>query len=637
MSDDDCNGLWGFDGPRIKKLEHIELVECAYKQIRKLGRVAGNTKGVSKNNLVALNKAIHDFGIDRWSLPRRNYLSMSPKGIKATILIESDKQQTPLSVQCGLKDEVVLPTLFSLWRCIDEADGKRQHVLPEVIISSGVSKFIIGGADLMLPGIEASFNGYFIEKVVKGQIVAICVRNNPYPIAIGIAAVNCRGIASCGLSGRGVIILHCFGDLLWHMAPIVPTKAHDESGQWFTATAIRGAIETLNGDDNNNEEHAGVDDNNNEVSIIFPEPSTVDIFLRLCLLEVIHHHSEDWFKIGSRCHSTTLIAEVYSVERTIIAKWAKYREAVQKGYKLVDVDEQAKFSDLNSFIMSKHNLNSKELRLKHGSDKQLKKWIQHFATRGLWKVPSGGTCKKFDGVYFVNLIHPLVVTHSLILSETQYPENCDTSVVEDSSSKISIRTLARPTAEARPIFMSGGIDMKNNRKCFVEPSQAHRCLKLYIKQNNLFRMDSQIYVDDVLKFVIFKDKATRQAFKELDVYLQNMPSDQLFKEFRDNCFNYFSAVVKNDVVLKVLDGKPDPIRIYHATIKGRKITRIEGISRYMLNEKDVATLFKNACSASSWVESCDVVEVQGFQSAKFIKSTLENEFKIPSKFINAKK
>ncbi|CAD7700468.1 unnamed protein product [Ostreobium quekettii] len=108
-----------------------------------------------------------------------------------------------------------VPTLFALW--------KLPGLCPAVTLKHWqVSKFVLDGADLMLPGVEVPAGG-FSRQFAEGGLVAVVAPGNPAVLAIGVAAMNSREAASrAGGKGRLVEILHSFGDLLWASHPEQP-------------------------------------------------------------------------------------------------------------------------------------------------------------------------------------------------------------------------------------------------------------------------------------------------------------------------------------------------------------------------------------------------------------------------------
>mmetsp|Transcript_12603 Transcript_12603/g.28558 ORF Transcript_12603/g.28558 Transcript_12603/m.28558 type:complete len:581 (-) Transcript_12603:83-1825(-) len=103
----------------------------------------------------------------------------------------------------------LFPTLHTLWM--------HPQILPELTIYAPVSKFVLNGADLMLPGVIVPANGVAgFGGVSKGQKRCIKIEGNPYPIAVGKMLVNQTQMEK--LKGKGLEVCHVFKDLLWALA-----------------------------------------------------------------------------------------------------------------------------------------------------------------------------------------------------------------------------------------------------------------------------------------------------------------------------------------------------------------------------------------------------------------------------------
>jgi translation initiation factor 2D len=108
----------------------------------------------------------------------------------------------PMLVDTGEKRGATLfPTLAGLWA----APG----TLPIVWVHPPVSKYLIGGADLMLPGLH-SIEG----SAQPTDYVALCIAGNPAAVAVG-RLLQTPGHAAAGQDGRLVESLHYYGDALW--------------------------------------------------------------------------------------------------------------------------------------------------------------------------------------------------------------------------------------------------------------------------------------------------------------------------------------------------------------------------------------------------------------------------------------
>ncbi len=83
--------------------------------------------------------------------------------------------------------------------------------LKKIAVDMGAVKFVVGGADIMRPGIVE-----VDESIQKNEVVAIVDVNNHKPLAIGEAlfsGVEMKQMAT----GKAVKNLHFVGDKLWNL------------------------------------------------------------------------------------------------------------------------------------------------------------------------------------------------------------------------------------------------------------------------------------------------------------------------------------------------------------------------------------------------------------------------------------
>ncbi|XP_031397752.1 eukaryotic translation initiation factor 2D isoform X2 [Punica granatum] len=94
-----------------------------------------------------------------------------------------------------------------------DVDGRGSEIFPT---GGEVSRFIIGGADLMFPGISVPLEG--LPSFTAGEPWAIKVPGNPAPIAVGATTMSSTEAIKAGLRGKALRITHHYGDLLWQSA-----------------------------------------------------------------------------------------------------------------------------------------------------------------------------------------------------------------------------------------------------------------------------------------------------------------------------------------------------------------------------------------------------------------------------------
>ncbi|XP_057848736.1 uncharacterized protein LOC131059727 isoform X1 [Cryptomeria japonica] len=103
----------------------------------------------------------------------------------------------------------IFPTVYALW--------KVPTLLPSFVLKGGeVSRYIIGGADLMFPGIGIPPEG--LPSFSVGEAWSVKVPGNAYPIAVGATYMSSAEASKAGLRGKALRITHYYRDTLWESA-----------------------------------------------------------------------------------------------------------------------------------------------------------------------------------------------------------------------------------------------------------------------------------------------------------------------------------------------------------------------------------------------------------------------------------
>ncbi|XP_069798341.1 eukaryotic translation initiation factor 2D isoform X1 [Narcine bancroftii] len=121
-------------------------------------------------------------------------------------------------------DKRLYPTVYTLWSC------------PDLLVSfttwPAVLPKLVGGADLMLPGVILPLSG--LPKVRQGDLCAINLAESRAPVAIGLANMSTAEMLAAGMKGKGIITLHTYLDQLWAFGekthPPAIAHTHDDSG-----------------------------------------------------------------------------------------------------------------------------------------------------------------------------------------------------------------------------------------------------------------------------------------------------------------------------------------------------------------------------------------------------------------------
>ncbi|KAJ6379555.1 hypothetical protein OIU76_016239, partial [Salix suchowensis] len=92
-------------------------------------------------------------------------------------------------------------------------EGPLRCCLLSLLKGGEVSQFIIGGADLMFPGINIPAEG--LPSFLAGEPWAVKVPGNPSPIAVGSTTMSTAEALKAGMRGKALRITHYYRDLLW--------------------------------------------------------------------------------------------------------------------------------------------------------------------------------------------------------------------------------------------------------------------------------------------------------------------------------------------------------------------------------------------------------------------------------------
>ncbi|KAG7452039.1 eukaryotic translation initiation factor SUI1 family protein [Guyanagaster necrorhizus] len=131
-------------------------------------------------------------------------------GLPGVAYLSSDGD--PLWMTLGKGSDELIPTIYTLW--------KKPQLLPFICTPAAVIPILVGGADLMIPGVI-----YHSSSLAEGQLVAVCqferrdnVPTMSAPLAIGRMAVSSDQLQEGGKEkGKAALIIHAWKDHLWDM------------------------------------------------------------------------------------------------------------------------------------------------------------------------------------------------------------------------------------------------------------------------------------------------------------------------------------------------------------------------------------------------------------------------------------
>ncbi|XP_045832360.1 eukaryotic translation initiation factor 2D [Trifolium pratense] len=489
----------------------------------------------------------------------------------------------------------IFPTVYALWMVPD--------LLPAFILKGGeVSRYVIGGADLMFPGILVPPEG--LPSFAAGETWAVKVPENPAPIAVGSTTMSSAEALKAGLRGKALRITHYYRDLLWesvegryvpnagfledvvfgHPSLLSPPSHDGDLTEAACETSIDQQDNTKSdeaeGSSDVNElpsdsSHALTTPNNHEITadeitagvvdLKLPdndspnEPndqhtlstSDVDLLLDKCLLQALH---------------TTL-----------------------KDNKDLPIP--------GSTLWSNHVLPCRPsgitLDIKKSSHKKLSKWLQAKASSGLISVKEDKH-KKEVVLFSVNRKH---ADYSSFKPEKRPVEKPDQSSVQSvnetrSSKTLEVAEIYKPSVHVNPIFSSVGADTGK----LYTASEATDIVFAYVEKENLVKPTNKslVILDATLCDALFKG-----AIKKGTTYPTEIHKKDIGQTFVNRMQPHHVVTRGNESVVR--KGALKTIQIMTERRQGnKKVTKLSGMESFLIDGEALASELqkKFACSTT---------------------------------------
>jgi translation initiation factor 2D len=128
---------------------------------------------------------------------------------RMVVYVNEDTRE-PLAFDETGKGDAMCASVYALWRL--------SALLPRLEVHAPVSEFVLRGADVMLPGVVFT-SLEEVQALRKGELRAVFARGNPHAFAVGELLVDAEDIQKHGKKGKGLRVLHYYGDELWKMGP----------------------------------------------------------------------------------------------------------------------------------------------------------------------------------------------------------------------------------------------------------------------------------------------------------------------------------------------------------------------------------------------------------------------------------
>ncbi|XP_055974925.1 eukaryotic translation initiation factor 2D [Sorex fumeus] len=483
------------------------------------------------------------------------------------------------------------PTVYTLWTYPD--------LLPTFTTWPPVLEKMVGGADLMLPGLVVPPAG--LPQVQKGDLCAIALVGNRAPVAIGVAATSTSEMLTANLKGRGFSVLHTYQDHLWQsgqkssppfIAPLTldSSELREEKGSVHSDPTLQEAMRGLILE--------GEEEKNGECP-------------QLCGMESLSEASED------PKDSRTLQEQMDELLLQCFLHALKYRV------------KKADLPLLTSTLLGSHMFSccpeGQQLDIKKSSYKKLSKFLQQMQQEQILQVKE--LSKGVESIVAVDWKHPRIT--SFVIPE---PSPTSQTIQEGSREQPyhppDIKSLYCVPASMTLLFQESG----HKKGSTLEGSEVRSVIIDYAKKNDLVDADNKnlVKLDPILCDCLLEKSEQHQVMK--------LPWDGLLTR----CFEKLQPAYQvtfpgQEPIVKKGNICPIDISLVQRACN-KKVTVVRNLEAYGLDPCSVAAVLQQRCQASTTVapnpgaKDSLQVQIQGNQIHHLGRLLLE-EYRLPRKHI----
>lgn len=183
-------------------------------------------------------------------------VKLSNRAVAYSLATEQNGE-APLFFDISGHGDLLFPTVYAF--------SIVPNIVPSIYTHSEVSGKVLQGADLFLQGVLVPKGG-FEPPFLAGSVRALKVPGNPIPFAVGKMAVSLQEAERDGMKGRGLMVFHCYGDLLWDIGnKISPNEGFTQ--KCISPVSVRETIAHDQGDSVSKGEE-GIEDTLDQISRI---------------------------------------------------------------------------------------------------------------------------------------------------------------------------------------------------------------------------------------------------------------------------------------------------------------------------------------------------------------------------------
>ncbi|KAI9091469.1 hypothetical protein DFS34DRAFT_326062 [Phlyctochytrium arcticum] len=504
----------------------------------------------------------------------------------------------------------VYPTVYALWQI--------PEMLPPIYTHGPVLRKLCDGADLMLPGVIVPADG--LGEFEYGRVTAVFVKG--IPMAVGTMVTSSDALRRQGgeLRGKGVKIMHVFGDHLWAQG----TKADPPTSEDLRMNEVDEESDQSSWTMVDEEDLVG------ELQGLSVEPAAVPV--SASVEEAPSEHEEE----DAEPHISP--AEMDALFDSALLTALKTK--LHGNPKLLPLASSLLFS---SYILPCRPLGS-TLDIKLSSYKKVGKFLKGAEKKGWIKLKERGGETVLTGV---NFSHPGIVgfdpphkvagdakppptpssSNPSAPSTPSSPSNTNPSS-SDPSPGFTLLDLHKPIQKLIPLFASIG----QGPDLLYIPSDVRAAVDAYASKHNLTLPSNprHITIDPILADAILVPAEYNT--------INHLPRDEITTRFLDRMQKYHRLTTPSRPDAVIAPGVLKPISLSVEKRQGRKtVTKVLGVERLGINPDDLASKLRVRCAASTSLTPIPSsknniagmeIMVQG-SKIREVCLTLEKDFGVP--------
>lgn len=498
----------------------------------------------------------------------------------------------PMFFELESLHQALLPTIYTLWH--------HPNLLKTFTTYPPVISKLIGGADLMLPGVymKEPVTLYSFGKLQKGTPVSINTEDNKAPVAVGFTALSSEDMYMSGGHGKCVEILHVIGDTLCQLGkpPLRPNLGPPNID--IDSYKIKD-IDEIKTSDQKNE--------NNEESLI-ETMNNLDVNNDLISENETLYEEENKMEECAKTIATDEIEitmdPIKEMDNLLEYCFLKACKTSMKPSDLPILTSNFFKNHLIAACPSNKNIDIKKTRYK-----KLSLFLAEMKTKG---VINTSVVKGVESILSIKFDHPLL--KELVIVEeptsTQEPIVSNAAVVSE---------CYKVTADVLPVLSKFGYEKGD----IMKRAEIRKCFTEYVKAENL--QDGRILKLNPQLAGIMKTKAN----------VETVMMEDGINKFIGRMTHMHEVTLAGNKLLHT--GKLEPIDM-RVTVRsgGKKVTLVNNLETFGINAKEFSKECQNIGASATITDEpgkkTPSVLVQGNQIL-YIYKLLTEKYQIKKNYI----